>query len=146
MTSAGHEGTAEERFRAAFERLKSGIPTVLAPGAQVTQNNVAREAGCDPSALRKGRFSALVSEIQSWVDEARSPLESEGSRRHRARALREQLANVKAERDSALSLLVEADALILALTAENSHLRSLLPTDRSAEKVVRLPTPRTRSK
>jgi hypothetical protein len=41
----------------------------LPKGAPVTQNNVARESGREPSALKKKRYPELVLEIQRWVDE-----------------------------------------------------------------------------
>jgi len=56
---------AEANFRRAFERLKAGAPKVLPLGTPVSQNNVAKEAGCDSSALRKSRFPCLVAEIQA---------------------------------------------------------------------------------
>lgn len=59
--------TAEERFRAAFERLKENNPTELKRGTPVSQNNVAKEAGKDPSALRKNRHGKLIADIQAWV-------------------------------------------------------------------------------
>lgn len=58
------QSAAEKNFRMAFERLKSGKTTRLPEGAQISQNNVAREAGYDPSALKKARFPTLVYEIQ----------------------------------------------------------------------------------
>lgn len=60
-------GKAELGFRAAFERLKSGATLILPPGSLVSQNNVAKEAGKDPSALRKSRYPLLIAEIQAWV-------------------------------------------------------------------------------
>ena len=59
--------SAEARYRQALERLKAGSPTVLPQGTPVTQNNVAREANCDPSALKKARFPALIREIQAYA-------------------------------------------------------------------------------
>lgn len=60
--------SAEQRFRLAFERLKANTPKLVEFGTLVTQNNVAREAGCDPSALRKARFPALIREIQAYIE------------------------------------------------------------------------------
>jgi hypothetical protein len=34
----------------------------------LSQNNVAKEVGVDPSALRRARFPELVSEIQDWIE------------------------------------------------------------------------------
>jgi hypothetical protein len=48
-------GTAEQDFRDAFDRLKRGKPIHLEKGAKVTQNNVAKEADRDPTALKKSR-------------------------------------------------------------------------------------------
>jgi len=115
--------SAEATFRAAFDRLKRGVPEVLQKGSRISQNNVAKEAGCDPSALRKSRFPSLVLEIQQWVSEHASETslskrqEMLGHRR-RNRSLREQLAEFKIERDHALSLLVQADAKIVELTQD----------------------------
>lgn len=57
-------GKAELDFSASFERLKYGNTLILPPGSPVSQNNVAREAGRDPSALRKSRYPKLVADIQ----------------------------------------------------------------------------------
>ena len=59
---------AELKFRDAFERLKQDKPDILAKGTPLSQNNVAKEAGVDPSALRRTRFPELVSEIQDWIE------------------------------------------------------------------------------
>lgn len=53
LTSQPQVGAAETAFRAAFLRLKLGKPQVMPKGTPVTQNNVAREAGRDPSALKR---------------------------------------------------------------------------------------------
>lgn len=123
-------GKAELAFREAFGRLKIGYPLVVPSGSRVTQNNVAREAGCDPSALKKARFPKLVEEIQRWSDE-HSQLESPTSRqklmsqRSKNRTLKEQIQALKEQRDHALSILLEADAKILELSMENRRLRAV---------------------
>ncbi|MGE1084181.1 hypothetical protein ACQJ0O_18340 [Pseudomonas shirazensis] len=123
---------AEQQFREAFERLKSDTPLILSKGTQVTQNNVAREAGCDTSALRKKRYPALVSEIQSWVENQenfKKPSETQRitKQRKKNRTLSERLAATKITHDIALSMLVEADAKIIELTMENERLKSMIP-------------------
>lgn len=122
---------AEAKFRDAFERLKRGKPTILAKGTIVSQNNVAREAGVDPSALRRVRFPVLVAEIQKWIEktvkESPSKRRTEMSRRAKNRGLREQLEVSRAERDDALSKLVDAEATIVDLVTENRRLRAQLP-------------------
>ena len=59
---------AELKFREAFERLKVGKPDILPKGTPLSQNNVAKEAGVDPSALRRARFPELVADIQAWIE------------------------------------------------------------------------------
>lgn len=113
--------TAESNFRAAFERLKVGMPRVLPAGTRVSQNNVAKEAGCDPSALRKSRFPSLVVEIQNYLAAHGGELpESERQKllkqRQHSRAARETIADLKKQRDAAAGLLVEANAQIGILT------------------------------
>lgn len=112
--------TAEDNFRAAFERLRTGTPKVLPAGTPVSQNNVAKEAGCDSSALRKSRFPKLVEEIQAYL--AISPAEIPNSKRRILlharninRSKNETINNLKAQRDDAVSRLVEADELICSL-------------------------------
>ena len=68
MLSEAEHLTAEQRFRQAFDRLKTDTPRVLKPGTPVSQNHVALEAGVVTSALRKSRFPSLIREIQAYVD------------------------------------------------------------------------------
>lgn len=120
---------AEATFRAAFERLKSDCPALLKQGTPVSQNNVAREAGRDPSALRKSRYPELISEISAWVCARRSgqkqpgTKESKATKRARRRSQDQLTADLKLQRDRLASLLVEADAKILDLTLELARLR-----------------------
>ncbi|UJB33419.1 hypothetical protein HQN78_21525 [Chromobacterium sp. Beijing] len=123
---------AECSFREAFERLKIGVPNLLPKGARVSQNNVAKEAGCSPSALRKSRYPSLIAEIQRWIKDNVSniPASSRQAKllqRDRNRSLREKIEALKAERDHALSLLIEADQKILELLLENAALQEKLP-------------------
>lgn len=125
-------GEAEAAFRDAFKRLREGKPVRLPVGTQVSQNNVAKEAGCDPSALRKSRYPGLIREIQLWIEQHQTRAgaterQSALSRRRRNRTLREQLLELKSQRDHAASLLIEADSKILELTLENGRLQRQLP-------------------
>lgn len=123
---------AEKAFRAAFERLKRNEPERLPKGTPLSQNMVAREAGCDPSALKKSRYPSLIAEIQQWIREhgqrkTPSPRHNLLNQRRRNRSLRERIEAFKAERDHAISLLIEADARILELTLENARLQAVQP-------------------
>lgn len=136
---ANHEiGEAEKLFRAAFERLKGNVPVILPPGTGMSQNNVAKEAGRDPSALKKERYPLLIKEIKAYVANAvfLKP-ESAGQRLKVAKRvnqnLKERVALLESDRDLAQSLLVQAHETILALTKENEALKSQLPPSNIAE-------------
>lgn len=121
--------SAEDAFRLAFDRLKRDAPQLLPRGTPVSQANVAREAGRDPSALRKARYPQLIGDIQRW--QRHNPSHHAPSERAVSRAIREvrrdmksKLAEIIRERDHLASLLLEADAKIIELTAELGEFRS----------------------
>ena len=124
--------SAEDDLRAAFERLKLGNTKILAPRSPVTQNNVAREAGKDPSAFKKSRYPTLILEIQAYVASRSSSAGKAKQQkiirsRKEARSLRQQLEDTRKERDLAYSLLVGADQTILELHGRISDLESRVP-------------------
>lgn len=142
--------TAESNFREAFERLKSGASKVLPPGTPVSQNNVAKEAGCDPSALRKSRFPALVAEIQGHLAShggERAPSERQRllKQRQRFRNAQETINDLKAQRDAAASLLVEANAQIGLLTLKVRDLQTRLDELESNARITSLPASKARA-
>jgi len=124
---------AELKFREAFERLKAGKPDILPKGTPLSQNNVAKEAGVDPSALRRVRFPELVADIQFWIevhkDEApqKSPRQMMLAQRSRNRDLQEKVNALEEQRDKALGQLLDAQSRILELTLENQRLRAQGP-------------------
>lgn len=134
--------TAEARFREAFERLKAGKPKVLAFGACVSQNNVARESGCDPSALRKSRFPALIAEIQRYVDcsEERPPSTRQQvlAQRAKNRKVRETISDLRAQHDKVVGLLADANARIVELTRTLADRDAQLANFKSTSKVSSL--------
>lgn len=124
---------AERRFRDAFDRLKRGSPIYLKKGTPVSQNNVAREAGTCPSALRASRYPNLVSEIQKWIEEHEddnsqlSPRQKVLAVRRRNKTLGERITELQAQRDDALGKLLSAEARIWELIVENERLSAQLP-------------------
>ena len=122
--------SAEQRFRQAFKRLKDNEPITVPPGSPVTQNNVAREAGCDPSALRKSRFPALIREIQAYVELHKGSSTSDAqARRNRTnvrRSDKERLADALRQRDAAQSLVASANRRIVELSEKVSMLQQRL--------------------
>ena len=113
--------SAEARFRQAFERLK---------GTSVTQNNVAREASCDPSALKKARFPQLVREIQAYIElhnpEEQSQARKAARRTAAKRSDKVRLADAISQRDRAQSILLSAEMRIMDLWQEVQALRARL--------------------
>lgn len=135
--------SAEQRFRNAFERLKLGVSKVLPKGTHVSQNNVAKEAGCDPSALRKSRFPLLVIAIQEWVEAHKGePLPSERQRllkqRRKNRDTRETIVDLKKQRDSAAGLLADADLRIVELSEKVADLQAKLEQLQPSARVLNL--------
>ena len=112
--------SAADQYRDAFERLKLNRPQLLPKGTPVTQNNVAKEAGSDPSALKKSRFPSLIAEIKTYVEqhaEERPPSLNQVNllARQKSRALRDRIEQIARQRDQLASLLSEADAKIIEL-------------------------------
>lgn len=137
------KNSAETSFREAFERLKRNAPIVLKKGTKISQNNVAKEAGCDPSALRKSRFPVLIAEVQRWVtehgvDAPPSARQKMLAHRSRNRSLRDQIETLKIQRDHALSLMVEADAHILDQAKIIAELQAELEVLRPTAKTIPL--------
>lgn len=130
--------SALDQYRASFERLKMNNPQRLPKGTTVSQNNVAKEAGTDPSALKKSRFPLLIDEIQRYVSAQsdRKPVSARQkilSTRKANRSLQERLNEVAKQRDNLASLLTEADMAILELRSQLAELQ------RTASNVVELP-------
>ncbi|WP_076896649.1 MULTISPECIES: hypothetical protein [Burkholderia] len=122
--------TAEQRFRLAFERLKSDTPQILSKGTPVSQNNVAKEAGTDPTALKKARYPTLIRDIQAWVELSGQEAEQQKKRQTRQKRVREDLTarlkSVEKQRDEAQSKLVSAHRQVLELLEWNARLQSKL--------------------
>ena len=129
--------SAEDRFRQAFERLKADEPKLLKLGTPVTQNNVAREAGCDPSALKKTRFPVLIRQIQAYIELHQDDHHSTGKnhkKRTANRTMQKRLEDAIRQRDQAQSILASANTRIIELSEEVQSLQRQLDEIR--------PTPR----
>ncbi|MBE0407902.1 hypothetical protein ACT3TI_13480 [Psychrobacter sp. AOP22-C1-22] len=124
---------AELKFREAFERLKLNRPKVLPRGTLLSQNNVAKEAGVDPSALRRSRYPELVKEIQIYIEGNKETQVHSSSRqlvlaqRASNRSLRVRIESITDQRDNTLSMLLEAELKIIQLSSENESLKKRLP-------------------
>lgn len=112
--------SAECRFRAALARIIDGSALNVERNAQITQNNVAREAGVDPSALRASRYPALVKEIRDLACIARANVGRMGHKPHLPRSEerrdeKQRYQDMKRQRDHAAALLASADSEVLRL-------------------------------
>ncbi len=139
------DASAEERFRQAFVRLKNNFPKVLPKGSPVSQNNIAKEAGCVPSALKKSRFPLLVMEIQEWIKSQKvscpvSARQKLRDVRNKNRSNRQKAADLKLQRDVASGLLSDANLRIVQLTEEVASLRARLDAIRPSAGILMLPT------
>ncbi len=133
--------TAEDRFRQAFERLKADEPKLLKPGTPVTQNNVAREAGCDPSALKKARFPVLIGEIQAYIElhqDDHHSTEKKSKKRAANRTMQKRLEDAVRQRDQAQSILVSANTRIIELSEEVQSLQQQLDEIRPSARLQTL--------
>lgn len=122
MSQPDYIGDAEKLFQDAFERLKCDKPIRLPRGTPVSQNNVAKEAERDPSALRKSRYPRLIRGIQKWIeDNGNAPRNRASSAslikgaRDKNRQLKERIEELTRQRDTAMARLVIAEETILDL-------------------------------
>ena len=110
---------AELQFYEAFIRLKENKPVNVTKGTSVTQNNVAKEAGVDPSALRKSRYPELIKEIQAWIELNDQKEISKKQARKKSNSkvieLQQKIEIVVAQRDQATSKLLAAQLKIIEL-------------------------------
>lgn len=116
---------AEEDFGEAFDRLKKGRTVRLPSGSPVTQNNVAREAGRDPSALKKDRYPLLVLKIQAYV--ASKSEQHKGSKRttdNRARTDRQKIEDCRKQIDRLSSIVAAQNSTIEDLLDEIERLKA----------------------
>ncbi|KAK44905.1 hypothetical protein BG58_22285 [Caballeronia jiangsuensis] len=121
--------TAEEMYRAAFERLKEGKTIVLPRGTPVTQNNVAREADRKPDAFKLARYPRLIREIKAYIEftsHQNQHREKRQAGRHERQDHKAQVAKYKKQRDAAQSKLASAHLSILNLLQENAELKRKL--------------------
>ena len=103
--------SAETLFKEAFERLKSNTPVNVPKGTKISQNNVAKEAGKHPTALKKDRFPLLVLEIQDYIKQREIDTETINKKKElrKQRNLKERLVDCKKQRDK-LASICEAQA------------------------------------
>lgn len=153
MSLPEHVGDAEKAFEDAFDRLKRNQPVVLPRGTLVTQNNVAKEAGRDPSALRKSRYPRLIRAIQKWIeDNGNSPRDRASSAslikgaRDQNRQLRERIVELTTQRDRSMARLVIAEESVLDLHNQVQALKARLGETDNVSRLIGRPGGKTSPK
>lgn len=126
-SSQANKSKAELHFYEAFLRLKENKPKILPKGTKVSQNNVAKEAGVDPSALRKSRYPELINEIQQWLDENPQSVKVTNKTKNKAYSdqilvLRQRIEDLTTQRDQATSKLLEAQIQLVEMANEIKRL------------------------
>lgn len=111
---------AETSFKEAFERLKTNTPINVPKGTRVSQNNIAKEAGKHPTALKKERFPLLVLEIQDFLKQQDIDTEIINNKKQlrKQRTLEERLIDCKKQRDKLASICQAQATLIEELRDE----------------------------
>lgn len=117
---------AEQSFREAFKRLKSNNPKILPLNSPVTQNNIAREAGRDPSALKKDRYPLLILEIQAYIQSKTEENQAKKkSTDNRSLTIQKKLANSRQQIDKLSSIVVAQNETIQNLLNEIDFLKKV---------------------
>lgn len=123
--SSTNKKTALELFSEAFERLKQNKSVNIPIGSPVTQNNVAREAGRDPSALRTERYPELLQKIQTYIHSSKEQIERSGkSSKNRSRNIEKRLRDCMKQREQLLSIYHSQQIYIEELLDEISRLKT----------------------
>ncbi|MCG8148781.1 hypothetical protein H9W84_11775 [Moraxella sp. PS-22] len=122
-----NKSKAELHFYEAFVRLKENKPKNLPRGTKVSQNNVAKEAGVDPSALRKTRYPELINEIQQWIDDNPQTGKKADNKKSKTNseqilALKKRIEELTIQRDQATSKLLEAQIKLIEMANEIKRL------------------------
>ena len=117
---------AETVLREAFERLKTNNPINVPKNTRVSQNNVAKEAGKHPTALKKDRFPMLVLEIQDYLKQQEIDAEVIYKKKQlrKQRSIEEKMADCKKQKDKLASICEAQFSLIEDLKDQITDLKN----------------------
>ncbi|WP_373019978.1 hypothetical protein [Thiomicrorhabdus sp.] len=118
--------TAEEKFRASFERLKADKPDRLPKGTKLSQANVAKEAGDHPTALKKDRYPSLILEIQDEI--SRRKIKSDGVKNandKKRKTDKERLKDCQLQRDKLSNIVDSQEGYIEELLYEIEKMKKV---------------------
>jgi len=117
---------AIENYYAALFRLKNNTGNIIPPGSRITLDNVSKEAGNGPSAIRKSRpeHQQLILDIESAEKDRIAKLAiSKPTSSEIRKVWHEKLKNLKIENDHLKKSLQDADNKLYAVVRENFILR-----------------------
>lgn len=118
--------SAEAEYRQAFKRIVDGKTVRVDKMASPTLANIAREAGKDPSALKKSRYPSFIGEVELFNEMAcsvrggadRSLSAQLQAARQENKRLREDYELLSAERDQSHSRVLNLQQAIVELSSE----------------------------
>lgn len=118
--------SAEVEYRKAFNRIIEGKAVRVGKTASPTLANIAREAGKDPSALKKSRYPGFIGEVEAF-NQVSSSVKDETDRsltaqlksaRQENKRLREEYELLSIERDLSHSRVLNLQQAIVELSFE----------------------------
>lgn len=118
--------SAEHEFRSAFKRIIEGKTIRIPKGSPPTLANIAREAGRDPSALKKSRYPTFIAEVEEYnnapsvtVNKTDRSLTAQlAAARAENRSLREECSNLCQERDAAQTKILNLQQALVAMNLQ----------------------------
>jgi len=124
MKESSNNKKAEDLFREAFERLKENKPINVPVGSKVSQNNVAKEAGKHPTALKTDRYPLLIMEIQAYIESLKEKaVERRKASDNRSRTDKQKLRDYKKQVDKMASVIEAMHSHIEILEKELEELK-----------------------
>jgi len=120
------KGSAEDEYRNAFKRIVDGKTIRIPKGSPPTLANIAREAGRDPSALKKSRYPIFITEVEEYnsassltMDQAERSLTAQlAAARAENKSLREKCSNLCKERDAAQTKILNLQQALVAMNLQ----------------------------
>nr|WP_198984178.1 hypothetical protein [Herbaspirillum sp. ASV7] len=123
-----NDGPAAKMYLDAFKRLAFNIPENLEKGTVVSQNNVAKEAGKDASALKRSRFPGVIRKIQTYVELTNSDETKKQARNAKVQkgklSLQALVTTLKLQLGESQSKVLSTERKIIELIQENADLKT----------------------
>lgn len=114
----------------AFRRLVLKTPLNVEVGTLVSQNNVAKEAGKDPSALKLSRFPSVIKKIQTYLEltnelDSKKRIRNAKVKKGKLTAIAK-IATLEAQAIETQSKLLSVERRLIEVLQENAELQAKL--------------------